>query len=719
MLDPVTVRLFDGMADTFLLPIIFGSETTDVDLVGADGRFRATVDIRDAATGALKRTVVLEGSGGVDGGALAPGNVLERISLYDRDGDLAAVADGLSLTAEVVEELLSRAAFYEIRGAEFLTYVSIDDLYFIGPRQELPVDLAGSPVRDVVHYSGGPFLGRMGAGDDLVVLGSSGADTVLGGAGDDVIDGGSRPDDLRGGPGADWLQGARDDDRLRGDGGDDTLIGDGKGRFGGADLLRGGGGDDRLAGGLFADTLFGGDGDDELDGGPDGDTLSGGPGADTLAGGEGENVLYGGPGADVFRVDAATAGTHRIMDVEADLDRLEIVGSAAVSGIGDLAIRVDGEEAIVTAGEAQIVLVRESGSFSRSDLAVLPAPPETPAPPSEPVTVRFGSAAGPDVWAFERIFAEDGRTIERTAADGEVTVTVRLFDGETGLAKGTIVASGTGDLADGALTPDTSIDRVVQRDATGTAIVTVNGLAIDGAAAEESLAGIADPVAGLERPGAPEPFVAPLFVPVAPDLPTRPLQILGTDASNRLLGDDADDIARGRAGDDLLVGRDGNDTLFGGAGNDDVQGVDGNDLLFGGPGADFMSGQSDDDTLFGGSGNDTLGFFDSGDNVLRGQAGDDFIYVYGSESVVFGGPGADTFEFSSFGASGRVAEIRDFSPGEDLIRIAEREGLATFDDLSIETGGRGTRITVPDLTITLRGVTDPLTPDDVEVFTSS
>ncbi|MFQ3636941.1 MAG: calcium-binding protein, partial [Cyanobacteriota bacterium] len=67
---------------------------------------------------------------------------------------------------------------------------------------------------------------------------------------------------------------------------------------------------------------------------------------------------------------------------------------------------------------------------------------------------------------------------------------------------------------------------------------------------------------------------------VPPDLPrtTDPLNLEGTDGSDR------------------LVGGDGNDTLMGGAGHDTLEGNGGGDRLDGGTGADEMIGGSGDDT---------------------------------------------------------------------------------------------------------------------------
>ena len=120
----------------------------------------------------------------------------------------------------------------------------------------------------------------------------------------------------------------------------------------------------------------------------------------------------------------------------------------------------------------------------------------------------------------------------------------------------------------------------------------------------------------------------------------RPWPIVGTSASETLIGGDGNDYIYGLAGNDLISGDDGDDRLIGGNGNDNLQGNDGDDRLIGGPGAD---------TLHGGDGNDTADYS--------------------------GSTGAVTVNLGSSTYSGGHAE------GDTLIRIENIIGSAYVDDL--------------------------------------
>lgn len=70
--------------------------------------------------------------------------------------------------------------------------------------------------------------------------------------------------------------------------------------YGKNNVVRSGGGDDVLCGGTKNDRLNGNSGNDRLDGGSGNDILSGNSGKDVLSGGAGADRLYGGSGADKF-----------------------------------------------------------------------------------------------------------------------------------------------------------------------------------------------------------------------------------------------------------------------------------------------------------------------------------------------------------------------------------------------------------------------------------
>ena len=112
--------------------------------------------------------------------------------------------------------------------------------------------------------------------------------------------------------------------------------------------------------------------------------------------------------------------------------------------------------------------------------------------------------------------------------------------------------------------------------------------------------------------------------PVVPDC------IIGTAASETILGQGGDDCICGGAGndnidgglgDDFLIGESGDDTISGGVGDDTLFGLSGADTLRGGDGNDTLNGGTENDQLFGGDGADSLSG-DDGDDALNGEAGD-------------------------------------------------------------------------------------------------
>jgi Ca2+-binding RTX toxin-like protein len=237
-------------------------------------------------------TFALSGFGATtfDPGALAAMSF--DLGVYDSDGDLAIVNDGLQVL------------------------LSPDD-------QQVVMGTSGA---DNLAALAGQAMTLVGLGDNDVLTGNTGNDILVGGQGDDVISGGSGSDTAAyldatsgvtaslatgtatGGDGTDTLNGienlmgSRHGDTLLGDAQDNTLLGGA-----GDDALEGAGGGDRLAGGAGGDTLSGGAGDDLLKGGEGSDILRGGSGNDTLYG-SAENVLSD-PDSDTFAWSLGDAGS--------------------------------------------------------------------------------------------------------------------------------------------------------------------------------------------------------------------------------------------------------------------------------------------------------------------------------------------------------------------------------------------------------------------------
>lgn len=135
----------------------------------------------------------------------------------------------------------------------------------------------GTAYGPFVLPAGGRVVVEAGAGNDQVFATDlyTGA-SVFGGDGHDLLVGGKAGDMLDGGAGVDRLWGGQ-----------------------GNDLVRGGDGDDCLYGREGDDILLGGAGNDEMHGGDGDDLLVGGAGTDTLVGGLGFDIFFlGGIGVD-------------------------------------------------------------------------------------------------------------------------------------------------------------------------------------------------------------------------------------------------------------------------------------------------------------------------------------------------------------------------------------------------------------------------------------
>jgi len=115
---------------------------------------------------------------------------------------------------------------------------------------------------------------------------------------------------------------------------------------------------------------------------------------------------------------------------------------------------------------------------------------------------------------------------------------------------------------------------------------------------------------------------------------------------------------------------------------------DGNDVITGGSGNDTVYADGDDDLVNGGA----------GQGILIGGAGADTINGGADNDYMDGGAGADEFQFD---AGWGVDTVANFEDGTDMIDFSGHAGVNDLSDLTINSVGTTT-------TITLAGGTDQI-----------
>lgn len=151
--------------------------------------------------------------------------------------------------------------------------------------------------------------------------------------------------------------------------------------------------------------------------------------------------------------------------------------------------------------------------------------------------------------------------------------------------------------------------------------------------------------------------------------------------------------ADGGTGNDTITGGAGADTLLGGAHNADGAAEQDDDRIDGGAGDDRIAGGYGADVLIGGDGNDVIDHLgrveqdyhtahhefawhiDNDADTLDGGSGNDTLIMDRADSAT-GGEGYDTFwVYFDDASGGGAAEVGDFTPGEDFLRISLNPAL--------------------------------------------
>ena len=253
-----------------------------------------------------------------------------------------------------------------IGGAGFDTLIA--NLSAIATNQ---VVRSSGTLADGTVHSGFEFFNlSTGAGNDSVILTTTGNDTLNTGAGNDTINGGRGKDAVDGGTGNDILVVDYSTNNYGGGvhipglsfNSHDTVLGNGSlyAYFSNTDFdqisfngierldITGTTAGDNIIGGNSKDTLDGGKGNDTISGGDGNDSLLGDVGNDSLAGGTGKDTLAGGAGNDIYVMSGdSDVITEKLSEgndlvessatftLGANFERLTLTGSAAINGTGN------------------------------------------------------------------------------------------------------------------------------------------------------------------------------------------------------------------------------------------------------------------------------------------------------------------------------------------------------------------------------------------------
>ncbi|HEX9858990.1 MAG TPA: calcium-binding protein, partial [Paracoccaceae bacterium] len=300
---------------------------------------RGTLDWVDLGAG----NDLYDGRGGTLTGAQVYGGAGDDIFILDR-ADVYVfenVGEGTDTIRSTVTQSLS---------ASHLQNEEIENLRLIG---NAAINGMGNGLANVIT----------GNGAANVLSGLDGNDTIRGGGGNDKLFGGDGSDLLRGGAGNDTLAGGAGGDTMAGGAGNDVYILGPSGNAAepvdtitelagqGIDLVKSAI-DHKLAanvenltltgtlgvngtGNGLANVIIGNGGNNQLQGGAGNDVLRGAAGMDLLFGGKGNDMLTGGGGADRFVFNTGD-GHDTITDFQNGIDRIDLRGWSAVTGINDL-----------------------------------------------------------------------------------------------------------------------------------------------------------------------------------------------------------------------------------------------------------------------------------------------------------------------------------------------------------------------------------------------
>ena len=488
-------------------------------------------------------------------------------------------------------------------------------------------------------------------GDDLLILGSPGADLIYGGVGQDIADYSLASQDVSIQLSSGVNGGAAAGDQLNGiehvvaTTFNDVLTGDGQ-----ANALTGLSGNDALNGGA---------GNDTLDGGSGNDTLNGGAGTDTMEGGSGNDRYFVDSAGDVV-IEAPGGGSDNVT-TSVDFTLPDNVEQGSSSGSADIAITGNALANFISGNGGNNTLLGMDGA--------------------------------------DRLIGGAGNDTLEGGADNDI------LEGQSG-ANRFVLGPDNGD--DQVRDWQPGIDQLDFGTNLGMRFadlrITSSG--------NEALISFDDPAGGTGsvRLVGIDPESLEIDILTDPDGQFDVPLLAGTTGGDNLAGTAAEEDLVGLAGNDTMNGRAGDDTMLGGFGNDRYflqdagdlaielafQGEDQVDTQFsmvlpdhiergavlGGGAVDitgnelnnFITGSDLENVLIGGDGRDRL-IARAGSDTLSGGLDND---------VLEGGLDADVFVFE---ADSGIDLITDFVVGEDLLDVTAL-GIA-FSDMTIVDGPLG------------------------------
>lgn len=406
--------------------------------------------------------------------------------------------------------------------------------------------------------------------------------------------------------------------------------------------IDGGGSADTITGSALNDSLIGGSGDDRLYGLAGTDTLSGGFDNDTLVGGAGGDAIDGVTGTDT----ASYAGSSAAVTVT--LPNTASGGDAQGDTLANIDNLIGSSNVDTLTGDIYPNVI-DGGAGAVND-------------------TLSGGVGGGDTVSWASITGPIGVTVSLAVLTGQNTIgagTDTIAGFENMLGSGGIDVL-TGDLYPNTINGGASSD---QLEGGGSADVLIGGDGTDTVSYLGSPTGVSVTINGRASGG-----------DATGDSLSTVENVIGSQASDTLVGDSGANQISGESGNDTLIGEAGADRMNGGSGTDTASYQNSNQAVFVELSGTSDGGDADGDTLTSiedlvGSNRDDILVGDSGDNRISGESGDDLIFGGRGDDSLAGGTGFDFVSFHDSADAVRVNLAYGTATGEGYDRLSSIEGV--------------------------------------------